>query len=122
MVLVVVAAIVAAFAALGVITGTLPVMMGEEIAGSGARAFIGTAGVALAFLVVVLALAIVLAVIYGLGFFLAGLAIFVVVVVTAALFPLWAPVILLGLGIWWFVRRSKQKSQIESPHAHGHPR
>jgi hypothetical protein len=122
MVLVVVAAIVAAFAALGVMTGTLPVMMGEEIAGSGARAFIGTAGVALAFLVVVLALAIVLAVIYGLGFFLAGVAIFVVVVVTAALFPLWAPVILLGLGIWWFVRRNKQKSRIESPHAHGHPR
>jgi len=78
--------------------------------------------VALAFLVVVLALAIVLAVIYGLGFFLAGVAIFVVVVVTAALFPLWAPVILLGLGIWWFVRRNKQKSRIESPHAHGHPR
>jgi hypothetical protein len=76
----------------------------------------------LAFVIVVLALAIVLAVIYGLGFFLAGLAVFVAIVVAVALFPVMAPFILLGLGIWWMVRRGKQKSQIESPHAHGNPR
>ena len=121
MVLVVVAAIVAAFAALGVLTGTLPVMLGEDMVGRGAGAFIGTAGIVLAFVIVVLALAIVLAVIYGLGFFLVGLAVFVTVIVTVALFPLMAPFILLGLGIWWLVRRSR-KSRIESPHAHGHPR
>jgi histidine kinase/histidine kinase/DNA gyrase B/HSP90-like ATPase len=122
LVLVVVAAIVAAFAALGVLTGTLPVMLGEEMAGTGASTVIGTAGVVLAFIVVVLALAIVLAVIYGLGFFLAGLAVFVGIIVLVALFPLMAPFILLGLGIWWLVRRNKEKSRIESPHAHGNPR
>jgi len=121
MVLVVVAAIVAAFAALGVLTGTLPVSLGDDI-GRGAGAFIGTAGVVLAFIVVVLALAIVLAVIYGLGFFLAGLAVFVAIIVLVALFPLMAPFILLGLGIWWLIRRNKEKSRIESPHAHGNPR
>jgi two-component sensor histidine kinase len=122
MVLVVVAAIVAALAALGVITGTLPAMLGHDMVATGAGAFLGTAGIALAFIVVVLALAVVLAVIYGLGFFLAGLAVFVGIVVTVALFPVLAPFILLGLGIWWLVRRGKQKSQIESAHAHGHPR
>ena len=122
MVLVVVAAIVSAFAALGVLTGTLPVMLGDDMVGRGAGAFIGTAGIVLAFVVVVLALAIVLAVIYGLGFFLAGLAVFVAVIVMVALFPLMAPFILLGVGIWWLVRRSKQRAQIESPHAHSHPR
>jgi hypothetical protein len=122
MVLVVVAAIVSAFAALGVLTGTLPVMLGDDMVGKGAGAFIGTAGIVLAFVVVVLALALVLAVIYGLGFFLAGLAVFVAIIVMVALFPVMAPFILLALGIWWLVRRSKQKSRIESPHAHSHPR
>lgn len=121
MVLVVVAAIVAAFAALGVMTGTLPVMLGEDMVGTAAGAFLGTAGIALAFVVVVLALAIVLAVVYGVGFLLVGVAVFVAVVVAVALFPVMAPFILLGLGIWWLVRRSR-KSRIESPHAHSHPR
>jgi hypothetical protein len=122
MVLVAVAAIVAVFAALGVMTGTLPVALGEDMVGGAAGAFLGTAGIALAFIVVVLALAIVLAIIYGLGFFLAGLAVFVGIIVTVALFPIMAPFILLGLGIWWLVRRSKAKAQVESPHAHSHPR
>jgi hypothetical protein len=122
MVLVVVAAIVAAFAALGVMTGTLPVMLGKDMVGNAAGAFLGTAGIALAFVVVVLALAIVLAVIYGLGFFLAGLAVFVGIIVTVALFPLMAPFVLIGLGIWWLVRRGKQKARIESAHAHSNPR
>jgi hypothetical protein len=122
MVLVVIAAIVATVAAIGVMTGVLPGMLGEDMMGTGTGAFLGTAGVALGFVVVVLALAIVLAVIYGLGFFLAGLAVFVAIIVTVALFPLMAPFILLGLGIWWMVRRGKEKSRIESAHAHGNPR
>jgi two-component sensor histidine kinase len=122
MVLAVVAAIVAAFAALGVLTGLLPVMLGDESVGRGAGVFVGTAGIVLAFVVVVLALAIVLAVIYGLGFILVGVAVFVAVVMTVGSFPVMAPFILLGLGIWWLVQRNKRKARIESPHAHSHPR
>ena len=60
------------------------------------------------FVVVVIALAIVLAVLYGLGFLFIGLAIFIPLVILVSLFPVLAPVILVGLGIWWLVRRSRQ--------------
>lgn len=109
-VFVVVAAIVAGLAVLGVMTGTLPVKVGDEAIGSAAGAFIGTAGIAAAFAVVVLALAMVLAVVYGLGFLFAGIAIFIPLVVLVALFPVLAPFLLIGLGIWWFVRRRKRQS------------
>ena len=72
--------------------------------------FLGTAGIAAGFAVVVLALAIVLAVVYGLGFLFVGLAIFIPLVILVSLFPVLAPFILIGLGIWWLVRRSKRKS------------
>jgi hypothetical protein len=51
----------------------------------------------------------VLAVVYGLGFLFAGLAIFIPLVILVSLFPVLAPFILLGLGIWWLVRRSKRE-------------
>jgi two-component sensor histidine kinase/gas vesicle protein len=122
MVLVVVAAIVAGLGALGMMTGTLPVHLGEDMVGSAAGAFVGTAGIAIGFVAVVVALAIVLAVVYGLGFLFVALAVFIPVVVLVALFPVMAPFLLVGLGIWWLVRRSDRKSQLESPHADSHPR
>jgi hypothetical protein len=66
--------------------------------------------VAAAFAVVVLCLAIVLAVVYGLGFLFVGLAIFIPLVVLVSLFPVLAPFILVGLGIWWLIRRSRRKA------------
>jgi hypothetical protein len=84
-------------------------MVGAEMGGPTGR-LIGTAGIAAAFAVVVLGLAIVLAVDYGLGFLFVGLAIFIPLVVLVSLFPVLAPFILVGLGIWWLVRRSKQKT------------
>ncbi|MGZ5081039.1 MAG: histidine kinase, partial [Usitatibacter sp.] len=51
-VFVVVAAIAAGLAVLGVMTGTLPVKVGDEAIGHAAGAFIGTAGIAAAFAVV----------------------------------------------------------------------
>ena len=44
---------------------------------------------------------------FGLGWLLAGLAIFIPVMILIALAPALAPVILLGLLIWWLVRRNK---------------
>ena len=74
-----------------------------------AGTLLGTAGIAAAFAVVVVALAIVIAILYGLGFLFAALAIFVPLVVLVALFPLVAPFALLGLGVWWLVRRSRRR-------------
>ncbi len=122
-VLVIVAAVCAGLGLIGVMTGTLPVHLGEESMGTAAGAFIGTAGIAAAFAVVVLALAIVLAVVYGLGFLFMGLLIFIPVVVLVALFPVLAPFLLMGLGIWWLVRRSKRKkAPIELDDANRDPR
>jgi hypothetical protein len=110
MVLVVIAAVFAGLLIVGVSTGLFPVHLeGAEMTGPTGR-LIGTAGIAAAFAVVVLCLAIVLAVVYGLGFLFVGIAIFIPLVVLVSLFPVLAPFILVGLGIWWLVRRSKQKT------------
>jgi len=106
-VLVVVAAVLAGLAILGIVTGVLPVNV--DGMGGTSGAVVGAAGIAAAFAVVVLALAIVLAVVYGLGFLFVGLAIFIPLVVIVSLFPVAAPFILLGLGIWWLVRRHDRK-------------
>jgi hypothetical protein len=108
-VLVVVAAVFAGLAMVGVATGMLPVQIGDETMGGATGTLVGTAGIAAAFAVVVLALAIVLAVVYGLGFLFVGLAIFIPLMILVSLFPVLAPFILLGLGFWWLVRRSKSR-------------
>jgi hypothetical protein len=109
-VLVVIAAVVAGLAMVAVATGLIDVQNGQETIGGPAGALIGTAGIAAGFAVVVLALAIVLAVVYGLGFLFVGLAIFIPLVILVSLFPVLAPFILLGLGIWWLVRRINGKA------------
>ncbi len=111
MVLVVIAAVFAGLLIVGVSTGLFPVHLeGAEMTGPTGR-LIGTAGIAAAFAVVVLCLAIVLAVVYGLGFLFVGIAIFIPLVVLVSLFPVLAPFILVGLGIWWLVRRSKREAE-----------
>ena len=109
-VLVVGAAVLAGLAMVGVATGFLPVHFGDASVGGATGTLIGTAGIAAGFAVLVLALAIVLAVVYGLGFLFVGLAIFIPLVVIVSLFPVMAPFILVALGIWWLVRRSKRKA------------
>ncbi len=107
--LVVVLAILCGLAIGGIVTGVLPVQVGDETMTGAGGALIGTAGVLLAFCAVVLALAAVLALVYGLGFMFAGLAIFIPVVVIVAISPAIAPLVLLALGLWWLIRRGKRK-------------
>ena len=109
-VLVVVAAVAAGLGMVGVMTGLVPVQVGSETVQGPTAALVGAAGIAAAFAVVVLALAIVLAVVYGLGFLFVGLLIFIPLVILVSLFPVLAPFILLGLGIWWLVRRNQRKA------------
>ncbi len=108
-VLVCVAAVGAGLAIMAVAAGALPVHLGSHEVGGATGTLLGAASIAAAFAVVVLALAIVLAVVYGLGFLFVGLAIFIPLVILVSLFPVLAPFILLGLGIWWLVRRSQRK-------------
>ncbi len=114
-VLVVAAAVFAGLGMVGVATGLFPVQIGADTVGGATGALIGTAGIAAAFAVVVLALAIVLAVVYGLGFLFVGLAIFIPLVVLVSVFPVLAPFILLGLGIWWVYRRIRSKDEVSVP-------
>jgi hypothetical protein len=107
---VVIAAVIAGLGMVGVMTGLLPVHIGSETVQGPTAALVGAAGIAAAFAVVVLALAIVLAVVYGLGFLFAGLLIFIPLVILVSLFPVLAPFILLGLAIWWLIRRNQRKA------------
>ncbi len=116
-VLVVVAAVCAGLAVVGILTGALHVKIGHGFVGGAPGALLGAVGVTLAFAVVVIALAIVLAVVYGLGFLLAGLAIFVPLMLLVALFPVLAPFILLGLLAWWLVRRARRPGARPPPPA-----
>ena len=113
--MVIVAAVVAGLGIFGTATGIFPVEIGDEkITGAGG-ALIGTAGIAVGFAAVVLALAIVVAVLYGLGFVMVGILIFVPVVILIALVPPLAPFILVGLFIWWLVRRSRKRGEARAP-------
>src|SRR6185503_11564793 len=73
--LVIVAAVVAGLAMVAAVTGMVPVEIGGDTLSGPTGRMIAAAGVLLGFCVVVLAIAIVIAVFYGLGFLFAGLAI-----------------------------------------------
>jgi hypothetical protein len=111
----VIAAVFAGLGVVGVATGVLPVQIGDEVVGGPTGALIGTAGIAAAFAVIVVVLAVVLAIVYGLGFLMLGLAIFIPVAILVAMTPALAPFILIGLAIWWLVRRSKADSKTPPP-------
>jgi histidine kinase/histidine kinase/DNA gyrase B/HSP90-like ATPase len=108
-VMVTIAAIVSGLAIVGVATGAIPAQFGDVPLEGPTGTLLGTAGIAAGFAAVVLALAIVVAVLYGLGFVFVGIAIFVPIAVLVSLFPLVAPFALVGLGIWWLVRRGRRR-------------
>jgi len=125
--LVIVAAVLCGLALVGVLTGLLPVQFGDETLGGTTGALIGTAGILIAFAVMVLAIAIVVAIFYGLGFLFVGLAIFIPLVIIVALVPALAPFILVGLFVWWLIRRSERKAAeksaaLKSSNADSNPR
>jgi hypothetical protein len=101
------------FAGLGVFgswTGLLPMHIGGgEIGGTGG-ALVGTASFVAVFFVLVLVALLLVAIAYGLGVLFAALAIFIPIVVLVGISPVLAPFILIGLFIWWMVRRNKNKA------------
>ncbi|MCX7169117.1 MAG: histidine kinase [Proteobacteria bacterium] len=105
--LMVLLAVVFGIALAGVLAGALPLHFGSvQISGLEGMA-LGSAGLLAAFAVVALVLFVVVALIYGLGVLLAGLLIFIPMVILIAVFPALAPLILLGLLIYWLFRKRK---------------
>jgi len=91
----------------GLLTGWLPVQVGDLQLDGIESVAIGSVGLLIGFGVAALAIALILAVVYGLGFLFAGLAIFVPAVILIAMFPFLAPFILMGLGLWWLITRRR---------------
>jgi hypothetical protein len=115
--MVVIAAVLAGLGIVGTVTGLIPVQIGDETITGAGGALVGIAGIALAFLVVVLALAVVVAVVYGVGFLMVGLAIFIPIVVLVSLAPVLAPFVLLGLLLWWVFNNKKKEDEKKAAQA-----
>lgn len=95
---------------MGLVTGWLPVHMGDlQLDGLEGLA-VGSVGLLIAFGGVAMAVAIVVAVLYGLGFLVAGLLVFVAAVVLIFLFPVLSPFILIGLGLWWVLKKRRARN------------
>jgi hypothetical protein len=113
--LVVVAAVFCGLVLFGGVTGALPVHVGgmdlgaKHLGGAGGALISGVAMV-LVFIVLVFVAALLIAILYGLGFIAVGLAIFIPVVIVIAMAPVLAPVILLALLAWWIFRKKKAKA------------
>jgi hypothetical protein len=94
---------------LALMTGWLPVVVGD-VRLDGIESFaIGSVGLLIGFGACALALGIVLAVVYGLGFLFAALMVFIPTVILLALFPVLAPIVLMVLGLWWLVTRNRRR-------------
>ncbi|QJR12998.1 hypothetical protein DSM104443_04092 [Usitatibacter rugosus] len=107
--LVILAAVFAFVGIVGVVTGAFPVQIEDEIFSGPGGSLLGTAAVLLAFVVCVVAIAIVVAVIYGLGFLFVALTVLMALIFLAGISPVLAPIILVGLAIWWFMRKKEPK-------------
>ena len=73
---------------------------------------VGSVGLLAAFAALALAILVVVAVLYGLGFLFAALIIFIPAMILISLFPVMSPFILIALGIYWLSKkRGKDKSR-----------
>lgn len=90
-------------------TGWLPVQIGpSRLVGMEGMA-LGSVGLLIGFGVAALVVAIVVALLYGLGFLFAGLLIFIPLVILISLVPTLAPFAVVGFAIWWFWWRKRAK-------------
>jgi len=109
-VLMVLLAVAFGIALAAVFAGAVPVQLGNvELHGIEGMA-LSSLGLLAAFAAVALVLFGIVALIYGLGVLFAGLLIFIPVVILIALFPALAPLILIGMVIYWVVRKRKTRN------------
>lgn len=103
---------------IGLVSGLLPMTIGEtRVTGIEGMA-LGTIALLLAFGALSIAALVVLAVIYGLGFLLLAVAIGVPVIVLLSIFPALLPFAIIGFIVYWFWWRKRAKvSATEPPEA-----
>ena len=91
----------------GLYTGWMPVQIGDlQLDGLEGMA-LGSVGLLAAFGALAMAILIVVAVLYGLGFFLAAMLVFIPAMILIGLFPVLSPLVLIGLLIYWAVKKRK---------------
>jgi hypothetical protein len=90
-------------------TGWLPVQMGSARLDGLEGMALGSVGLLIGFGIAALVIAIVVAVIYGLGFLFAGLLVFIPLVILISLVPPLAPFAIVGFAFWWFWWRKRGK-------------
>lgn len=93
-------------------TGWLPVQMGSSRLGGLEGMALGSVGLLIGFGVAALVAAIVVAVVYGLGFLFAGLLIFIPLVILISLVPALSPFAVVGFAIYWFWWRKRAKPAV----------
>ena len=94
-------------ALLSLYTGSMPVQIGDlQLDGIEGMA-LGSLGLLIAFGAATLAVGVVVAVIYGLGFLFAGLLVFVPAMILISIIPKLLPVALIGLALYWFWWRKR---------------
>ena len=91
-------------------TGWMPVHIGPSRLGGMEGMALGSVGLLIGFGVAALVIAIVVALLYGLGFLFAGLLIFIPLVILISLVPALAPFALVGFVIYWFWWRKRAKT------------
>jgi Histidine kinase len=101
-------ALVFLLALIGLYTGWLPVDVGELRLHGIERMALGSVLLLVGFVVSAIAVAVVVAVFYGLGFLFAALLVFIPAVILISLFHGLAPFILIGLVIYWFWWKKKK--------------
>jgi signal transduction histidine kinase len=94
------------FAAL--LTGWMPVQMGDLRLDGIESLAVGSVGLLIGFGAAALVVAILVGVLYGLGFVLAAVLVFAVAAMVIGLLPALAPAILIGLAIWWVVKNRRR--------------
>ena len=105
MALMIVLCVTFALALIGLYSGWLPVQVGDLHLDGLEGMAIGSVGLLIAFGAIAIAILMVVAVLYGLGFLLAGVLIVVPVAILISLFPVLSPFILIGLGLYWFLKK-----------------
>lgn len=109
MVLMVALCIVFVIALLGLYAGWMPVQFGDlQLDGLEGMA-LGSVGLLVGFGAVALVILILVAVLYGLGFLFAALLVFIPLAILMSLVPALAPFIVIGLIIYWLLRRDRKR-------------
>ena len=104
-------AVVFGLALAGLYTGMLPVRMGEVGLGGVEGMALGTLALLVAFGAVALVLLVIVGLLYGLGLLFAGLVIIIPLVMLISAVPALAPFVLIGLAVYWFWWRKRDKNK-----------